>query len=477
MRRSKAGGEPVKARRREMPRLRRCAVSKTAKIHAATADSDIEVAPLRRKLDELAEQQRATAQILGLIKNTTADLLPVFASILESAVRLCDGHTGVINRWDGEALHLIAAYEMPAAYIELRRQSPARRFEHSASGRMLATNAAIQIADLAADQAYLERDPPTVAAVELGGVRAALAVPMFKDRELVGSITLGRREARPFTERQIELARNFANQAVIAIENARLLAELRKRTDQLGRTVAELRRERNNKLMSLEAMVAALSHEVRQPLASIAANGSAALRFLGHVPPNLEEVRTALNRMVGDSHRASGVFDNIRALFAKADRSHEPIDISELIRSLLDGLNEELSEHGISIGAELPPNLPLVAGHKGQLQEVFTNLVRNAIDAMCSDIESPRVLKVSAQRQGANKVTVVVEDSGPGIDPEQRGNIFDAFVTTKSQGLGLGLALSKMIVERHSGQISAMPAQPRGMLFRVVLPAGRLHPK
>jgi signal transduction histidine kinase len=237
--------------------------------------------------------------------------------------------------------------------------------------------------------------------------------------------------------------------------------------------VAELRRERNNKLMNMEAMAAAISHEVRQPLASIAANGSAALRFLGHDPPNLEEVRSALSRTVNDSHRASEIFDSIRAVFGKADPGHEPIDVNDLVRGVIDVLHGELEDHGITAGVELPLGLPQIAGHKGQLQEVLINLVRNAIEAMHVDEHSRRVLRVSTERNGDDKVIIAVEDSGPGIDPKQRTNIFDAFVTSKSQGMGLGLAICRMIVQRHSGQLSAVPAHPRGSIFQVVLPMGQ----
>ncbi len=642
-RRSKAGGTSVKARRRKtLTRMRRTPRTALRRRASPAAGRQGEVARLRRELDEVAEQQVATSEVLRLIGGSSGDLQPVFESLLASAARLCNAHNGVINRWDGAALNLIATHNMPPAFVELRKRSPYRPHQHSASGRMLASRAPVHIADLAVDRSYLEGNPPTVAAVELG-IRTTLAVPMWKEDELVGSISLGRNEVRPFTDkqieivqsfaaqavvaienarllhelretlqqqsaaadvlkivsrstfdlqsvldtllelvvrlcgadlgalhpkranfrsfatyggpashtevaatvlfepdrgsvmgrtamerkpvqvadvladpeytlqgaqqklgyrtclgvpllregepigvivlmrstvrpftdRQIELAQNFADQAVIAIENTRLLTELRQRTDALGRSVAELQRERNNKLMNLEAMAASISHEVRQPLASIASNGGAALRFLGHTPPNLEEVRAALNRMVSESHRASEVFDNIRALFGKADQGHETIDVNDLVRGAMSGLHGELEDHGISASLDLSADLPPIMGHKGQLQEVLVNLVRNAIEAMHADEESPQVLKVSTLSHGENKVIVAVEDSGPGIDPKQAANIFDAFITTKSHGMGLGLALSRMIVERHGGQLSASPAQPRGAIFRVVLPTGR----
>src|SRR5262249_36116074 len=152
--------------------------------------------------------------------------------------------------------------------------------------------------------------------------------------------------------------------AVIAIENTRLIAELRQRTDQLGRSVAELQRERNNKLMNLEAMAASISHEVRQPLASIATRGSAALRFLEHMPPNVEKVRSALNWMISGSHQASQIFDNIRALFGKGDEKYELIDVNELIRSALSTVHADLDDHRIIASVRLADELPKISGHK-----------------------------------------------------------------------------------------------------------------
>ena len=460
-RRSKTGGEAKARAKAPAPKRRRSPVSG-------------EAARLTRALDEVQEQRQATSEVLRLISGSSGDLEPVFATILANAVRLCDAHNGAINRFESDGLHLVATHNMPQAFTDLRRKAPYRPNQTSASGRLLATNAPVHILDLKADRAYLDRNGPTVAAVEVGGIRTTLAVPMAKDGEMIGSITLGRTEVRPFTEKQIEVVRNFAAQAVIAIENGRLLNELRQRTYELGRSIAELQRERNNKLMNLEAMAASIGHEVRQPLAGIATNGSAALRFLGHLPPDLDEVRMALDRMVKDSHRASQVFDNIRALFGRADQKHEPIDVNELARDVLHALHEELLD--VTTQAALISALPPVMGHRGQLQEVLVNLVRNAIEAMDSVKDGPRVLQVSAERHGDHAIIVAVEDSGPGIDPTQLESIFDAFITTKVHGMGLGLALCRMIIERHEGHLSVAPAHPRGAVFRVVLPAGRLAP-
>jgi signal transduction histidine kinase len=429
------------------------------------------IARLKRELNEASELQKATSDVLRVIASSTGDIERVFETILANAVRVCDAYSGAINRWDGETLQLIATHNMPPAFAELRMLAP-HPDENSASGRLLLHKSIVHIPDLAADRAYAARSPTTVAAVELGGVRTTLAVPMLKEEELIGSFTVGRREVRPFTAKQIEIVQNFAAKAVIVVENARLLNELRQRTDELGRSVADLQRERDNKLMNLEAMAASIGHEVRQPLAGISSNGGAALRFLGHTPPNLEEARLALQRMVKDSHRASQVFDNIRTLFGKADQGHEPIDVNELALGVLQALREELKDHRITTQAELTSQLPFVMGHRGQLQEVFINLVHNAIEAMAAIDDDQRILRVRAERHGGNAITVAVEDSGPGIDPQQLKTIFDAFITTKPNGLGLGLAICRLIIERHKGQLSVAPAEPRGSAFRIVLPAG-----
>ncbi len=424
---------------------------------------------LNRELNEALQLQAATAEVLHIISSSPGDLQPAFGKMLAHAARICDAGYGNVFRLQGDALHLVASHNTPPALVEARRVvrlNPKLPF-----GRMVATKAAVQVADITAEESYVVgRDPRLALPIEIGGARTVLVVPMLKEGNVIGAFSLYRQEVRPFTGKQVELLTGFAAQAVIAVENTRLLNELRQRTDELGRSIAELQHERNNKLMNMEAMAASLGHEVRQPLASIASNGSAARRFLGHDPPNFDEARLALERMVRDSHRASQVFDNLRALFGRADRGHEPVDMNELTQSVLQALDQELKDRAITTRAELAAELPQVLGHRGQLQEVFINLIRNAIEAMDSPKDDRRVLHVRAARDGDNAIVVDVEDSGPGIDPERLANIFEAFITTKPHGMGLGLAICRMIIERHAGKLWALPAQPSGSIFRVMLP-------
>jgi signal transduction histidine kinase len=266
----------------------------------------------------------------------------------------------------------------------------------------------------------------------------------------------------------------YANRTFSLITSAAilvlLLAETTKLYARLARSNMMLQHERNNKLMNMEAMVASISHEVRQPLTSILANSDTARRFFGGQSPDFNEVRSALDRIESNSHRASQIFDSFRALFGRAGQGQEPIDVNEMLLEVLQILRGELKDSNIATRIELMPELPLIMGHKGQLQEVLINSIHNAIEAIDPIQDGNRILQVTTARRGDDAILLAVEDSGLGVDPKKAESIFDAFVSMKPQGMGLGLAICRMIIERHDGQISAVPAEPQGTVFRVILP-------
>ena len=204
------------------------------------ANAETAVARLIHDLREALEQQSATSEVLRVISSYPGDPQPVFQAMLKNAVRLCDAKFGNIYSWDGDALHLVATENAPTAFAEARRRSSFRPSPKTPTGRMIANKKVVHIADLRAEKAYADRDPWIVAGVELGGVRTVLMVPMLKENELIGAFSVYRQEVRPFTDRQIELVQNFAAQAVIAIENARLLSELHQRTTDLTERTADL---------------------------------------------------------------------------------------------------------------------------------------------------------------------------------------------------------------------------------------------
>jgi GAF domain-containing protein len=222
---------------------------------AAQAVIAIENARLLNELKQSLEQQTAAAEVLQVISSSPGHLEPIFAAMLENAARLCDAKFGNIFRWDGEALRLVATHNTPPAFVEARTRSPFRPKQANPIADMLATQSTVHMSDLAADARYTERtDPDLILAVELGGVRTFAAVPMAKENKLIGGLVLYRQEVRPFTDKQIELLENFASQAVIAIENARLLSELRERTEEVVKLNQQLEQRVADQVGEIERM-------------------------------------------------------------------------------------------------------------------------------------------------------------------------------------------------------------------------------
>ena len=248
------------------------------------------------------------------------------------------------------------------------------------------------------------------------------------------------------------------------------ITHLRRTELALREAIATLERERDNKLLNIEAITASIAHEVRQPLAAIATNGSAALQFLGLTPLDPNDLRGILDTIISDCRRTSELFDSISTLFRRADQGRLPINVNEIALEVLQSLHEQLNDHGVTAHTELASELPLVAGHQGQLRQVISNLVHNAMEAMDETKDQARVVRVRTGRHGRDSIMVAVEDSGPGIDPKRLNSIFDAFVTTKTHGMGLGLAICRMIVQRHEGELFASSDGKNGARFEFVLP-------
>jgi signal transduction histidine kinase len=225
-----------------------------------------------------------------------------------------------------------------------------------------------------------------------------------------------------------------------------------------------------NRVATLGALAASIAHEVNQPLAAIVANGDANLRWLDREVPPLDTVREGLERMIADAERASSVVNRVRALARKDPSEHRLIDLNAVINDVVKLVQREIASQAVSLRLELAPALPAVRGDRVQLQQLIINLVINGIQAMAGIDGRPRRLTIRSERDEAGEVRLCVEDSGNGIDPANANRLFDAFYTTKSGGMGLGLSICRSIVEAHGGRIWAANHGGGGARFSITLP-------
>jgi signal transduction histidine kinase len=250
------------------------------------------------------------------------------------------------------------------------------------------------------------------------------------------------------------------------------------------------------RMTTVGELTASITHEINQPLAGMVTNANAGLRWLAAEAPNLAEARDAIQRIVRDGNRASDVIKRMRALFKKAPIAKDPLEINNIIQEVLALTQDELQRHRISVRTHFANDLPLVTGDRVQLQQVVLNLVLNSIQAMSAALDGPRELQLTSETiaeiesEGAEgsrpttpsagskpiEVLVTIKDSGPGLDPQSLDHLFDPFFSTKPQGLGIGLTISRSIIEAHNGQLWGKANAPRGAIFQFTLPicGGRL---
>ncbi len=246
---------------------------------------------------------------------------------------------------------------------------------------------------------------------------------------------------------------------------------LRDMTDIYALRQARAEVARVTQRMAMDEMSASIVHEINQPLAAIATNAQAGLRWLTRASPDIDEARAALGRVVADGRRATEVVAGIRMMFKSEGRPTTSHDVNELIREVLTLVHGDVENQRVSVHTEFAQALPQVPANPVQLRQVLVNLVMNAVDAMSSVANRQRVLRLKTELHQPDCL-ISVEDSGSGIDPQNIQRIFDPFFTTKSHGMGMGLAICRSVVENHGGRLSVARNVPYGTIFQVMLPIG-----
>jgi signal transduction histidine kinase len=297
------------------------------------------------------------------------------------------------------------------------------------------------------------------------GFRACWSVPILTHSgKVLGTFAMYYREPRspsPAESRALEMATHLAG---IAIER-KLAREERERLRQAQADLAHA-----NRVTTMGELAASLAHEVSQPIAAAVINASACMRLVGRDQPDLQEACAAARRAVESGELASMIIGRIRSQFNKSTLQREAVDVNEIIREMIALLRGEAMRYNISVRAELTSDFPEIIGDRVQLQQVTMNLIVNSIDAM-KDVEGLREVSIKSQWAENGQILVSISDTGIGLPPQQKEQIFNAFFTTKPHGTGMGLRISRSIIESHGGHLWAADNSPRGATFQFTLPA------
>ena len=270
------------------------------------------------------------------------------------------------------------------------------------------------------------------------------------------------------TQAVVALRDDLANDLTSGVKSLRASEERRRAEDALQTARAELARA--SRLTMMGQIAASIAHEINQPLAAIAANGSAALRWLAKQTPDLEEARVAISSVVAEGHRAGQIIESVRAMFKQAPQAKMLLDVNELVREVLTLTRSEIQRHRVDVQTELMDGIPKALADRIQLQQVMLNLILNALEAMDAVTDRPRVLSIKSAIHDSKGVQIMVGDTGIGIEPQNMRRMFDSFFTTKHHGMGMGLSICRSIIETHGGSLSASSGDPHGTVFQVILP-------
>lgn len=407
-------------------------------------------------LDELLAFERLLSDLSARFANVAADrVVAEIETALEQLYTFLGFGRGTFGEFsDGGELSVLCS--AAAEGLEPLPRGPLPAYRKWAE-RELLSGRTIAI------RSYGEYPPEADGAAEHrpAGIRPQLLIPLTVGGKIVAMVAFV----------AFQSTRDWPDEFVARIKvigEVMAQALVRKRSeDALRATQSELARV--SSLTAAGQMAASIAHEINQPLNAIVTNGSAGLRWLSNPAPDLQEVRAALERIVREGNRASQIIAGIRAMF-KNDSREASLDLNRLIREILTLLDSELRRSQVLVQIELIPEPLRVLADRAQLQQVIANLITNAMEAMNTVSDRARTLRVTSATSKSDGVLISIEDSGPGIDRENLRRIFNPFFTTKPQGMGMGLAICRSIIESHGGSLSASAARPQGTVFRIVLP-------
>ena len=310
---------------------------------------------------------------------------------------------------------------------------------------------------------------PWSARAEENGLKSSVALPLKADGRAIGALNVYSIEPDAFDEKETELLEQAAGDLMRGVTLLRARIERQKAEEALKKTAAEL--SRVARVTTMGELTASIAHEVNQPLAAVVTNANACMRWLSAEPPNFDEARDALRRISRDGNRASDVIARIRAVLSKSEPVAKLVDFNDVVHEIVGLTQSEAERRGAVLKTDLASDLPAVKADRGQMQQLLLNLVINALDAMNAVTDRPRVVRIRTKVREEKSILVAVEDSGVGVDPDQAPHLFDAFYTTKPEGLGMGLSISRSIVETHGGSLWATPNEGPGATFQFTLPA------